>query len=54
MEQFWARLRSDERGQDIAEYATIIAVICLIAIATARLIGLNFLSVVNRVIDGMR
>jgi Flp pilus assembly pilin Flp len=54
MERFWARLWSDERGQDVAEYATIIAVIFLIAIAGARMIGLNFSSVVNHVIDGMR
>jgi Flp pilus assembly pilin Flp len=54
MERFWVRLWSDERGQDVAEYATIVAVIFLIAIAGARLIGLNFNSVVSRVIDGMR
>jgi Flp pilus assembly pilin Flp len=47
MERFWASLWSDERGQDVAEYATIIAVIFLIAIAGARMIGLNFNAVVN-------
>lgn len=54
MERFWARLRSDERGQDVAEYATMIAIILLIATAGARLIGINVGSVIDRVIAGMR
>jgi hypothetical protein len=54
MERFWARLRSGERGQDVAEYATMIAIILLIATAGARLIGINVGSVIDRVIAGMR
>ncbi|PYX75606.1 MAG: Flp family type IVb pilin [Acidobacteria bacterium] len=35
--QFW----SDERGQDIAEYAVMLAVILVIVVGTIRLIGSN-------------
>jgi Flp pilus assembly pilin Flp len=35
------RLWSDNRGQDIAEYAVMLAVILAIAIGTIRLIGSN-------------
>jgi len=37
MKQLW----SDERGQDIAEYAVMLAVILVIVIGTVRLIGSN-------------
>lgn len=35
--QFW----SDDRGQDIAEYAVMLAVILVLVIGTVRLIGGN-------------
>lgn len=35
------RLGSDERGQDIAEYAVMLAVILIIVVGTIRLIGSN-------------
>jgi Flp pilus assembly pilin Flp len=35
------RLWADENGQDIAEYAVMVAVILLIVIGTIRLIGSN-------------
>jgi Flp pilus assembly pilin Flp len=37
LQQFW----NDERGQDIAEYAVMLAVILVIVVGTIRLIGSN-------------
>lgn len=37
LKQLW----SDERGQDIAEYAVMLAVILVIVVGTVRLIGSN-------------
>jgi Flp pilus assembly pilin Flp len=37
LQQLW----SDERGQDIAEYAVMLAVILVIVVGTIRLIGSN-------------
>jgi Flp pilus assembly pilin Flp len=34
-------LWSDERGQDIAEYAVVLAVILVLVVGTVRLIGSN-------------
>lgn len=36
---FWERLWKAEAGQDVAEYAVMLAVILVIALATVRLIG---------------
>ncbi len=36
-----SRLWSDEQGQDVAEYALMLAVICVVVIATLVLIGQN-------------
>lgn len=41
MVQFLRRLGTDERGQDIAEYAVMLAVILVLVIGTVRLIGGN-------------
>ena len=41
MLQFCRRLWSDEEGQDIAEYAVMLAVILVLVIGTVRLIGGN-------------
>ena len=41
MLQFWQDLWSDEQGQDIAEYAVMLAVILVLVIGTVRLIGGN-------------
>jgi Flp pilus assembly pilin Flp len=38
---FFARLWSEEQGQDIAEYAVMLAVILVIVVGTVRLIGSN-------------
>ena len=37
----WNQLWSDERGQDIAEYAVMLAVVLVIVVGTIRLIGAN-------------
>lgn len=39
MKQFLNRVWNDEQGQDIAEYAVMLAVILVIVIGTVRLIG---------------
>jgi len=35
------QLWSDERGQDVAEYAVMLAVVLVIVVGTIRLIGAN-------------
>ena len=41
MFQILRRLRDDESGQDIAEYAVMLAVILLLVVGTIKLIGTN-------------
>ncbi len=41
MLQFFRDIWSDEEGQDIAEYAVMLAVILVLVIGTVRLIGTN-------------
>lgn len=41
MQMILKRLWSDERGQDIAEYAVMLAVVLVIVVGTVRLIGGN-------------
>jgi Flp pilus assembly pilin Flp len=43
------RLWTDERGQDIAEYAVMLAVILVIVVGTIRLIGGNANNVFSQV-----
>jgi Flp pilus assembly pilin Flp len=38
---FFRQLVRDDRGQDIAEYAVMLAVILIVVIGTIRLIGSN-------------
>ena len=45
LKQLW----SDERGQDIAEYAVMLAVILVIVVGTIRLIGSNANTVFSQV-----
>jgi Flp pilus assembly pilin Flp len=45
VQQFW----KDERGQDIAEYAVMLAVILVIVVGTIRLIGGNANNVFSQV-----
>jgi Flp pilus assembly pilin Flp len=39
--EFLYQLWSDERGQDVAEYAVMLAVVLVIVVGTIRLIGAN-------------
>jgi Flp pilus assembly pilin Flp len=41
MVEFLRRICRDEEGQDIAEYAVMLAVILVLVIGTVRLIGTN-------------
>jgi Flp pilus assembly pilin Flp len=41
VKRFFQQLWSDEQGQDIAEYAVMLAVILVIVVGTIRLIGSN-------------
>ncbi len=47
------KLFHDERGQDAAEYAVMLAVILVIVIGTARLIGGNANNVFSQVASSM-
>jgi Flp pilus assembly pilin Flp len=47
--QFRQQLWNDERGQDIAEYAVMLAVILVIVVGTIRLIGSNANNVFSNV-----
>lgn len=49
MVTFIRKLWSDEQGQDIAEYAVMLAVILVIVVGTVRLIGSNANNVFSRV-----
>ena len=49
MASFLNQLWSDERGQDIAEYAVMLAVILVIVVGTVRLIGTNANTVFSNV-----
>ena len=41
MAKFLYQLWSDEKGQDVAEYAVMLAVVLVIVVGTIRLIGAN-------------
>lgn len=41
MKHFLQNIGSDERGQDVAEYSVMLAVILVIVVGTVRLIGSN-------------
>lgn len=49
MAGFLQQLWSDDRGQDIAEYAVMLAVILVIVVGTIRLIGSNANNVFSQV-----
>jgi len=46
---FLHQLWSDERGQDVAEYAVMLAVVLVIVVGTIRLIGSNANNVFSQV-----
>jgi Flp pilus assembly pilin Flp len=47
--RFLQKLWSEEQGQDIAEYAVMLAVILVIVVGTVRLIGSNANNVFSQV-----
>lgn len=49
MANFLQKLWKDEEGQDIAEYAVMLAVILVIVVGTIRLIGSNANNVFSNV-----
>ena len=53
MKQFFRIICRDEQGQDIAEYAVMLAVILVLVIGTVRLIGGNANNVFSGVASNM-
>ncbi len=49
LQNAWQNLCKDESGQDIAEYAVMLAVILVIVVGTIRLIGSNANNVFSNV-----
>jgi Flp pilus assembly pilin Flp len=49
MTYFLSKLWSNEEGQDIAEYAVMLAVVLVIVVSTVRLIGANAGNVFSQV-----
>ncbi|HWX94353.1 MAG TPA: hypothetical protein VNY29_17120 [Terriglobales bacterium] len=49
-----SRLFGDEQGQDIAEYAVMLAVILVIVVGTIRLIGSNANNVFSQVASSVQ
>jgi Flp pilus assembly pilin Flp len=54
METLIKRLWADEQGQDIAEYAVMLAVILLLVVGTIRLIGTNANSTFSNVASNLQ
>jgi Flp pilus assembly pilin Flp len=54
MNQTVRRLLTDEQGQDIAEYAVMLAVILVIVVGTIRLIGTNANTVFSQVASSIQ
>jgi Flp pilus assembly pilin Flp len=54
MSEFIRRVWSDDEGQDIAEYAVMLAVILVIVVGTIRLIGSNANNVFSNVASSMQ
>ncbi len=50
----FSRLWQDEQGQDIAEYAVLLAVILVIVVGTVRLIGSNTNTVFSQVASAVQ
>jgi Flp pilus assembly pilin Flp len=49
LQNVWSNFYKDESGQDIAEYAVMLAVILVIVVGTIRLIGSNANNVFSQV-----
>ena len=52
--QILSRLLRDDQGQDIAEYAVMLAVILVIVVGTVRLIGSNANKVFSQVASAVQ
>jgi pilus assembly protein Flp/PilA len=49
LQNLWMALRSDESGQDLAEYALLIALIAIVVIGAVTLLGGNISTVFNNI-----
>ncbi len=54
MSELMRRLWSEEEGQDIAEYAVMLAVILVLVVGTIRLIGTNANTVFSNVASSIQ
>lgn len=54
MKNFLYKLWTDDRGQDIAEYAVMLAVILVVVIGTVRLIGSHSNTVFSQVASNIQ
>ena len=54
MPRMLQKLWTDEKGQDIAEYAVMLAVILIIVVGTVRLIGSNSNNVFSNVASSIQ
>ncbi len=54
LKNVWQQLAKDESGQDIAEYAVMLAVILVIVVGTIRLIGSNANNVFSNVASSIQ
>jgi Flp pilus assembly pilin Flp len=54
MMAFLGRLWSQEDGQDVAEYAVMLAVVLVIVVGTVRLVGANASNVFSSVASGIQ
>jgi len=54
MQRLIKRLWADDQGQDIAEYAVMLAVILLLVVGTIRLIGTNANSTFSNVASNLQ
>ena len=54
MPELMRRLRSNDEGQDIAEYAVMLAVILVLVVGTIRLIGTNSNTVFSNVASAVQ
>ncbi|MGH9550900.1 MAG: Flp family type IVb pilin [Terriglobales bacterium] len=54
MSEFIQRLWSDDQGQDIAEYAVMLAVILVLVVGTIRLVGSNANNVFSNVASSVQ
>ncbi len=54
MKTLWRRFWTDDQGQDIAEYAVMLAVILVIVVGTVQLIGNNANNVFSNVASSIQ